>query len=107
MLTEADIAKLAELHAAATPGPWHLRFMDDDLCMGATAVATKPNTSGDNGDLCESTFHGVIAATHIQDRNYVVPPDGKHRENAELIVALRNVLPELLELARHRAIEAE
>ena len=70
------------------------------MCMGATAIATKPNTSGDSDQLCDYDVHGVIAATFIQYPEYIIPDDGRDRENAELIAAVRNALPELLRLAR-------
>lgn len=101
-----SLDRLRTLDQAATPGPWYVRLMDDDLCMGATAIATEPNTSGDNDQLCDYWVHGVIAATLIQYPEYVIPRDGRDRENAELIVAMRNALPELLRLARIGA-EAE
>ena len=74
--------------------------MDDDLCCSAAGVATQPNTSDDNDDLCQSRYHGIVAATYLQHRNYVVPADDRGWENAELIAAIRSALPELLRLAR-------
>lgn len=100
MIVTADLDELTALDRAATPGPWYVRAMDDDMATCATAIATKPNTSGDNDDLSDSTFHGIVAATSIQHRNYVVPADGRSRENAALIAAVRTALPELLRLAR-------
>ena len=100
MADPIDFDALDSLDRAATPGPWYQRSMDDDMCMGACAVATKPNTSGDNDQLCDYWVHGVIAATLIQHPEYVIPADGRSRENAELIAAVRNALPELLRLAR-------
>ncbi len=100
-----NLKQLALLNAVATPGPWHIRRMDDDLCCGALAVATTPD-GDDNAPLSDGQLHGVLAATLIQHRDYVVPTDGRSRENAELIAAMRNALPELLRLARLGA-EAE
>lgn len=100
-MTDAiDFDRFATLDQSATPSPWYVRHMDDDLCMGATAISTKPNTSGDNDHLCDYWVHGVIAATLIQYPEYVISSDGRDLENAELIVAVRNALPELLRLAR-------
>ncbi|TCQ11207.1 hypothetical protein C8J40_101595 [Sphingomonas sp. PP-CC-3A-396] len=100
MTTAADLDALTALDQAATPGPWYVRAMDDENATCATAVATKPNTSGDNDDLSSSTYHGVVAATSIQHHDYIVPADGRSRENAALIAAVRTALPELLRLAR-------
>jgi hypothetical protein len=95
-----DIDHLARLDAAATPGPWYVRARDDSLCCSAAGVATKPNTSDDNDDLSDSTLHGIVAATYLQDRNYVMPADDRGWEDAALIAAMRSALPELLRLAR-------
>ncbi len=95
-----NLDELETLDRRATAGPWYVRAMDDGMACCATAIATKPNTSGDNDDLSDSTFHGVVAATLIQDHNYVIPEDGRSRENAELIAAMRTMLPELIRLAR-------
>ena len=95
-----DLDQLASLDAAASPGPWYVRAMDDDMCCSATAVATKPNTSGDNDDLTDSTFQGIVAATYLQHRSYVLPADERGHRNAELIAEVRTALPELLRLAR-------
>jgi hypothetical protein len=57
---------LARLDAAASPGPWYVCAMDDALCCSAAAVATAPNTSGDNDDLSDSTYHGIVAATFFR-----------------------------------------
>ena len=100
MMTAADLDALTALDRAATPGPWYVRAMDDENATCATAVATKPNTSGDNDDLSSSTYHGVVAATSIQHHDYIVPADGRSRENAALIAAVRTAIPELLRLAR-------
>jgi hypothetical protein len=42
----------------------------------------------------------VVAACLIQEPPYVVPADERYDENADLIAAMRNALPELLRLAR-------
>ena len=107
-MTADDLDHLLAMHAAASPGPWSLRHMDDDLCCCATAVATQPNVSGDHDDLTMSTFHGVVAATYLQHRDYVRPADDRGVENDELIATVRTALPELLRLARiGAAVEQE
>ncbi|WP_404336477.1 hypothetical protein AB2M62_19395 [Sphingomonas sp. MMS12-HWE2-04] len=100
MVTVANLEDLAVLAAQATPGPWFVRHLDDDHCMGAIGISTAP----DDGEAPKmSTFHGpgpeLIAATLIQAPPYVVSKDGRWEENARLVVALRNALPELLRLA--------
>jgi hypothetical protein len=43
-MTEAELDALSRLEEAATPGPWFVRKLDDQLCMGALAVSTRPDT---------------------------------------------------------------
>lgn len=101
MLTAADIDKLDQLHRAATPAPWYVRFLDNDHAMNAIGIAITPDT-GEHEDMATFDFGGpeLLAATLIQAPPYVVSSDGRWHENADLIVAIRNALPELLKLAR-------
>ena len=100
-MTMDDLDALTSLDAAATPGPWYVRFLDDDHCMNAVAVSTKPDTRSH-----ESMRSGawpseeIVAATLIQAPAYVLPSDDRWNENANLIAAVRSALPELLRLAR-------
>lgn len=35
---------IEELAGAATPGPWHVRQLDDDFAMSLVAISTVPDT---------------------------------------------------------------
>jgi len=100
-MTQKDLDALASLEAAATPGPWHVRFMDDVHCMSAVAVSTKPDT-GKHESMRAGGWPGeeIVAATLIQEPSYVIPSDDRWDENAALIANVRSALPELLRLAR-------
>ena len=98
-MTTGWLDRLVELDQTATAGPWYVRFMDDDLCMGAIAIGTEPDV-GKNELLVDGAVFGVLAATLIQDPPYIMREDQREQQNAELIVAMRNALPELLRLAR-------
>ena len=98
-MSDTLIDKLGQLDEAATPGPWYVRFMDDNMCMGAIAVGTEPD-HGKNEALVDRAVFGVLAATLIQDPPYMMRADEREKENAELIAAMGNALPELLRLAR-------
>jgi hypothetical protein len=91
--------RLAELEATATLGPWYVRFMDDNMCMGAIAISTQPDV-GDNEHLVDGAIFGVVAATLIQDPPYIMREDEREKQNADLIAEVRTALPELLRLAR-------
>ena len=96
-----ELDALEALDKAASAGPWYVRRLDDELCQGAYAVSTRPDT-GASEDMRSGRWPGeeIVAACLIQAPPYVVPADDRFEENARLIVAVRNALPELLNLAR-------
>jgi hypothetical protein len=100
-MTQADLDELARLGGAATPGPWFVRILDDEHCMGAVTLSTKFD-AGTAESMRSGNKPGdeIIAACLIQQPPYVVPADGRYDENAALIAAVRTALPELLRLAK-------
>jgi len=100
-MTNEDLDALEALEQSASKAPWYVRQLDDDLCMGACAVSTRPDT-GKNESMRSGAWPGeeIVAACLIQSPPYVVPADDKFEENARLIAEMRTVLPELLRLAR-------
>ena len=100
-MTQDDLEAIAALDAAATPAPWHVRFLDDERCMSAVAISTQPDT-GSHESMWTGGWPGeeIIAATLIQAPAYVIPSDNRWHENANLIAVMRSTLPELLRLAR-------
>jgi hypothetical protein len=100
-MTLEELEALQALERTASPGPWYVRQLDDEMRMGAIAVSTHPDT-GANEDMRSGTWPGsqVVAACLVQSPPYVVPGDDRHEENAQLIAATRTALPELLRLAR-------
>lgn len=100
-MNEVDLAELAGLDAAATPGPWFVRQLDDAHAMSAVTVSTAPDTGRDESMRAGGWPGGdIVAACLIQAPAYVVPRDERYDENAALIAAVRTALPELLRLAR-------
>ena len=99
-MTSDELNRLAALEQAATPGPWYVRELDDEACMGAFAVSTRQDTGG-NESMRSGAWPGkeMVAACLVQSPPYVVPADGRHEENAKLIAVMRTALPELLRLA--------
>jgi hypothetical protein len=100
-MTREDLDALEVLEQSASAGPWHVRRLDDELCMGACAVSTRPDM-GMNESMRLGIWPGeeIVAACLIQSPPYVMPADDRFEENARLIAELRNALPELLRLAR-------
>ena len=96
-----ELNALDALEKAASTGPWHVRRLDDEHSMSAVAVSTRPDTDA-GASMRMGTWRGgeILAACLIQAPPYVVPADGKWDENARLIAAARNALPELIRLAK-------
>ncbi|CAH1667740.1 hypothetical protein [Chelatococcus asaccharovorans] len=100
-MDKADLDQLDGLAAQATPGPWFVRLLDDAHAMSAVVVATTADTEGGKSMRAgEWPSREVVAACLLQAPPYVVPGDDRYDENAALIAAMRNALPELLRLAR-------
>jgi hypothetical protein len=102
-MTDGDLDRLDALGKAATAGPWYVRRFDDEMRQGAYAVSTSPGPStGEDEDMRSGTWPGedIVAACLIQSPPYVVPADDRFEENARLIAAVRNALPEPIRLAR-------
>lgn len=94
-LTDDDLAELADLADAATPGPWFVRFLDDDYAMNLTAVSTKPDTG--HGERWPDFDHvDIVAATLVQHPRYVDVADGRWDENARFIAAAREFVPRMI-----------
>jgi hypothetical protein len=100
-MTPDTLDMLANLDRGASSGQWFVRHLDDEVCMGAIAVSTKPDT-GDNESMRSKDWPGeeIVAACLIQSPPYVIPTDDRFEQNAALIVAMRNALPELIGVAR-------
>jgi len=106
-MTFEQLEALEALERTASAGPWYVRRLDDEMCMGAYAVSTSPDT-GACEDMRSGRWPGseIVAACLIQSPPYAVPADDRYEENAELIAVMRTALPELLRLAR-RGLERQ
>jgi hypothetical protein len=93
---------LAQLDAGASPGPWFVREMDDNMCMSAIGVSTRPEafTGQDAFGRSEWAAEEMVAGCLVQSELRTVHDDSRWSENALLIAAMRNCLPELVRLAR-------
>lgn len=94
-LTDEELAEIEEFADAATPGPWFVRFLDDDWAMNLVAISTVPDTGrGERWpafDSCE-----IVAATLIQHPGYVSAADERWDENAWFIANARQCIPRLI-----------
>jgi hypothetical protein len=102
-ITDVELEQLLALARNATPRPWYVRCLDDDMAMSLVAISTVRDTG-----RCERWPNfdpkEIVAATIVQSPRYVSIADDKWDENAAYIVAAASVLPalveELLELRR-------
>ncbi|TGB02586.1 hypothetical protein E2651_26750 [Streptomyces sp. MZ04] len=106
-LTDDDLHDIAGIAAAATPGPWHVRQLDDDHAMSLVAVSTVPDTG--RADRRPEFDHGeIVAATLVQRPRYIDAADGRWDENARFIADARADVPRLVAEVRRlrRLLEA-
>lgn len=102
-LTARDLDEIEQRAAAATPGPWFVRQLDDTDAMSLVAVGTTPDTG--EGERWPQFDHGeIVAATLVQQPRYVDVSDSRWDENASFIAHSREDVPRLLaEIRRLRA----
>ena len=102
-LSEAQLLEIERRAAAATPGPWFVRFLDDVNAMNLVAVGTTPDTGA--GERWPDFDHStIVAATLVQEPRYVDIGDHLWDENAAFIAQARSDIPRLIaEIRRLRA----
>jgi hypothetical protein len=92
---DLDLGTIEELCAAATPGPWFVRNLDDEHAMNLVAVSTVEDTG--RTERWPGFDHGeLIAATLVQQPRYVDCADERWEENAAFIAMARDALPRLV-----------
>ncbi|WP_197701345.1 hypothetical protein [Micromonospora coxensis] len=106
-MSDDELADIEELSAAATPGPWFVRNLDDDSAMGLLAISTVPDSG--QGERWPGFDHReIVAATLVQHPRYVDVADGRWDENAAFIAMAREAVPRMAaELRRLRALVEE
>ncbi|WP_329089577.1 hypothetical protein [Streptosporangium sp. NBC_01469] len=103
-LTDEELAAIEELAEAATPGPWFIRHLDDEVAMSLVAISTVPDT-GHGERWPDFDHHEIVAATLIQHPRYVGVADGRWDENAQFIANARQDIPRLIaEIKRLRQL---
>ena len=94
-LTEEELAAIEELAESATPGPWFVRYLDDDHAMNLVAIGTVPDT-GRGERWPDFDHHEIVAATLVQHPRYVDVADERWDENARFIASARQEIPRLI-----------
>ncbi|MDT0387486.1 hypothetical protein [Streptomyces dubilierae] len=92
---DLDLDTIEELCAAATPGPWFVRNVDDEHAMNLVAVSTVEGT-GRTERWPGFDHRELIAATLVQQPRYVDCADERWEENAAFIAMARDALPRLV-----------
>ncbi|MEW2259334.1 hypothetical protein [Streptomyces sp. NPDC047869] len=96
MADALNLDEIEEVSAAATPGPWFVRQLDDDYAMNLVAISTVADT--DQGTRWPDFDHReMIAATLVQHPRYVDCADSRWDENAAFIAMAREAVPQLVE----------
>lgn len=90
-----DLDEIEELCAAATPGPWFVRHLDDESAMNLVAISTAPDT-GETQRWPDFDYQELIAATLVQHPRYVDCADSRWDENAAFIAMAREAVPRLV-----------
>ena len=103
-MTAEELSEIEELARAATPGPWHVRQLDDDFAMSLVAISTVPDTG--TGERWPDFDHRqIVAATLVQQPRYVDVADERWDENANFIANARQDVPRLIaEIRRLRRL---
>jgi hypothetical protein len=104
-MTDVELDEIARRADAATSGPWHVRFLDDDYAANLVAVSTTPDTG--RGEWWPNFDHAtIVAATLIQHpHRYVDVADARWDENAAFIAHARSDIPRLIaEIRRLREL---
>ncbi|WP_406129200.1 hypothetical protein OIE52_05675 [Streptomyces canus] len=107
-LTDEELSEIEELALAATPGPWHVRQLDDDFAMSLVAISTVPDTGADKR-WPDFDHRKMVAATLVQQPRYVDVADERWDENANFIANARQDVPRpIAEIRRlRRLLEAK
>lgn len=99
-ISEEELTEIEELCSAATPGPWFVRFLNDQDAMNLVAVSTAPDSN--QAERWPGFDHGeMVAATLVQKPRYIDNADERWDENAAFIAMAREALPRLAAEVRH------
>ncbi|GAB2862099.1 hypothetical protein GCM10027074_31760 [Streptomyces deserti] len=98
-----DLDAIDELCAAATPGPWFVRNLDDEHAMNLVAVSAVPDT-GRGERWPEFDHRELIAATLVQQPRYVDCADERWEEMLAYFREMVDVLVEGCGISRAEAV---
>jgi hypothetical protein len=104
-ISDGELHEIENRAESATPGPWYVRFLDDDAAANLVAVSTMPD-DGEGRRWPEWEDRELVAATLVQfPTPYVAGPDDRWDENAAFIAHARSDVPRLIaEVRRLRAL---
>ena len=105
-LTDEELADLERLAEVATPGPWYVRFLDDNDAMNFVAISTTPDNG--RGERWPDFDHReIVAATLVQQPHYVAVADERWDENAWFIACARDAVPRMAAEIRRLRLRLE
>lgn len=103
-LTNDELLEIEDLVSSATPGPWHVKILDDEAAMNLVAISTSAEQR-DGARWPDFDQAKIIAATLIQRPHYVDIADGRWDENAQFIARSRELIPRLLAEVKRLRVE--
>jgi hypothetical protein len=109
-MTDAELSEIRGRTEPATPGPWFVRFLDDDYAANLVAVSMVADSCNEGPPWPDFNGRELVAGTLIQSPiPYVGIEDTKWDENAKFIAHARAHIPRLLDEIRrmHLLIESQ
>jgi hypothetical protein len=102
-LTDEELATIESRASVATPGPWFVRWLDDESAANLVGVSTKPDT-GRHERFPDFDASTMVAMTVVQNPLYCFIGDWREEKNAEFIAHAREDIERLIgEVRRLRA----
>lgn len=105
-LTDEELAAIEDHASGATPGPWFVRWLDDESAASLVGVSTEPDT-GRHERFPDFDASTMVAMTVVQNPLYCFIGDSCEQKNAEFIAHARGDIERLIdEIRRLRAAGA-
>jgi hypothetical protein len=97
-LTDEELEAIRQRADATTPGPWFVRYLDDDYAANLVAVSTVDDPGDEGPRWPDFDGRDLIAGTLVQHPiPYVGIEDTRWDENAQFIAHARTDVPRLLD----------
>jgi hypothetical protein len=96
LISDEELVEMSEVATMATPGPWHVRYLNDSDYMTLVAVSTEVDAENHSSNYPDFDSRTIIAATLVQRPDYAGVSDDRWGENAYFIAKSRTDVPRLV-----------